>query len=171
MSVYRDRDWAWPGKQQEALIPHTGATTCTTRNSSRNSLTGVAEQFATQDQENTTIQVLKRIAVFAMKNAIFHSEFFKITLFCCINFWKYAVLWLPLYCTSHPVCVCVWRGGVNGVVGCSKWSYHFACFLGLSALVANCWGNSISCIMYAIQCECDMRPCYSQAQLSVEVFA
>ncbi len=51
-----------------------------------NNLTGVAEQFTTQDQENAT-QVKTCIAVFfAMKDSIFYTKFFKIALFCYTKF-------------------------------------------------------------------------------------
>ncbi len=52
-----------------------------------NNLTGVAVQFAIQDRENA-IQVSKYIAVFAMRNAIFHTKFSKMAIFCYAKFWK-----------------------------------------------------------------------------------
>ncbi len=55
--------------------------------SSGNNLTGVAKQFTTQVRKKAT-QAPKCIAVFAMKNAIFYTKFFKIALFCYAKFWK-----------------------------------------------------------------------------------
>ena len=50
-----------------------------------NNLTGVAVQFATQDRENA-VQVSKCIAVFAMRNVLFHTKFSKAAILCYAKF-------------------------------------------------------------------------------------
>ncbi len=60
----------------------------------QNNLTGVAVQFATQDQINAT-KVQKYIAIFNIKICYyhdyvgtFHTNYFKAGIFCYTKFWK-----------------------------------------------------------------------------------